>query len=59
MHQQREATEGPRPSEKRMLAAGAKINGTWQVTTFLRPAGTASRQPFWEGPRPRTRTRRV
>ena len=36
-------------ASKRMLAAGRKINGTWEVRTFLRFA--AERTPFWEATR--------
>jgi len=45
---QRNATDGARPVSKRMLAAGRKINGTWNVTTFLRAAVGGTRETFWE-----------
>jgi hypothetical protein len=45
--------EGTRKPAKRMVAAGRKINGTWQVKTFLR-AANEPREPFWQTP-PRTR----
>jgi hypothetical protein len=50
MSQQRQTTEGTRKPAKRMLATGRKINGTWEVRTFMRsaagePAGT---ETFWE-----------
>ncbi len=44
--------EGTRKPAKRLLATGRKINGTWEVRTFLRlgaanaPAGT--NETFWE-----------
>jgi hypothetical protein len=51
---QRKSESVAQPSTKRMLATGRKINGVWQVKTFLRAAaggGTA----FWEGTRGSTR----
>ena len=45
---QRHTTEGSRPARKRLLAAGRKINGTWNVTTFLRAAAGGSGDTFWE-----------
>ncbi len=48
-----------RPERKRMLAAGRKINGIWNVTTFLRAAAGGSHETFWEArqaePPPRRR----
>jgi hypothetical protein len=41
--------EGTRKPPKRMVAAGRKINGTWQVKTFLR-AVSEPREPFWQTP---------
>jgi hypothetical protein len=43
------AKDGARKPAKRMVAAGKKINGTWQVKTFL-PAANAPREPFWQTP---------
>lgn len=43
------AKEGTRKPAKRMVAAGRKINGTWQVKTFLR-AVNEPREPFWQTP---------
>ena len=45
--------ESTRKPAKRMVAAGRKINGTWQVKTFLRAAND-TREPFWQTP-PRSR----
>jgi len=48
---QQTRTDGARKSAKRMLAAGRKINGTWEVRTFLRlgPASAATEDAtFWE-----------
>lgn len=36
-----------RKPAKRLLAAGRKINGTWQVKTFLRSTADTS-TPFWQ-----------
>ena len=41
--------DGARKPAKRMLATGRKINGTWQVKTFLRAANDV-REPFWQTP---------
>jgi hypothetical protein len=30
-----------------MLATGRKVNGTWQVRTYLRAANDG-REPFWQ-----------
>jgi hypothetical protein len=49
----RSLKDGSRKPAKRMLATGRKINGTWQVKTFLRAANDA-REPFWRTP-PRSR----
>ncbi len=46
MSTHRMVKEGSRKPPKRLLAAGRKINGTWQVKTFLRP--TSEREPFWQ-----------
>jgi hypothetical protein len=46
--------DGSRKPAKRLLAAGRKINGTWQVRTFLRAANDA-REPFWQTTSPRPR----
>jgi len=51
MRKQRQAKETTHAAGKRLLAAGAKINGTWNVVTFLRPASGGSSQPFWESTR--------
>jgi hypothetical protein len=49
----RTTKDGKRKPAKRLLATGRKINGTWQVRTFLRAANDA-REPFWQTPpRPR------
>ena len=55
---QRNATEGARPARKRMLAAGRKINGTWNVTTFLRAAAGGTHETFWEARQLEASTRR-
>ena len=53
MSQQHKMVEGARKPAKRLLATGRKINGTWEVRTFLRlgaanaAAGTAN-ETFWE-----------
>jgi hypothetical protein len=42
--------EGRKPA-KRMLATGRKINGTWEVRTFLRLGAAnaaAGNETFWE-----------
>jgi hypothetical protein len=44
-----QAQQATGSANKRMLAAGRKINGTWEVRTFLRFA--AERTPFWEATR--------
>ena len=43
----RSTKEGARKPAKRMVAAGRKINGTWQVKTFLSTTREA-REPFWQ-----------
>lgn len=51
MAEQRRMVEGSRKPAKRMLATGKKINGTWEVRTFLRlgAAGAAAgSETFWE-----------
>jgi len=43
--------EGTRKPAKRLLATGRKINGTWEVRTFLRLGAanaTAGNETFWE-----------
>lgn len=45
----RSLKEETRKPAKRLLVAGRKINGTWQVKTFLRTAGDP-RKPFWQTP---------
>ena len=42
----RSAKESKRKPPKRMLAAGRKIDGVWQVKTFLR--NDDARQAFWQ-----------
>lgn len=51
MSQQHTTGEGTRKPAKRLLATGRKINGTWEVRTFLRlgAANTdAGDETFWE-----------
>jgi len=48
---QQTRTDGARKPAKRMLAAGRKINGTWEVRTFLRlgqAAAATEDETFWE-----------
>jgi len=43
--------EGTRKPAKRLLATGRKINGTWEVRTFLRLGAAnaaAGNETFWE-----------
>jgi len=43
--------EGSRKPAKRMLATGRKINGTWEVRTFMRLGAanaTTAPETFWE-----------
>lgn len=43
--------EGTRKPTKRLLATGRKINGTWEVRTFLRLGAAnaaAGNETFWE-----------
>ena len=43
--------EGARKPAKRLLATGRKINGTWEVRTFLRLGAAnaaAGNETFWE-----------
>lgn len=54
MNTHRMLKEGTRKPPKRLLAAGRKINGTWQVKTFLRAANDAV-QPFWQSTPSRAR----
>jgi hypothetical protein len=44
------AKDGTRKPPKRMLAAGRKIDGVWQVKTFLRGAVNGA-ETFWEARR--------
>jgi hypothetical protein len=46
----RDAKDGKRKPAKRLLVAGRKINGIWQVKTFLRAAASGGRETFWETP---------
>jgi hypothetical protein len=48
MSTERTTREGKRPSHKRLLAAGRKVDGVWQVKTFLRAATSDARETFWE-----------
>ena len=51
MSQQRKMVEGTRKPAKRLLATGRKINGTWEVRTFLRldaANAAAGNETFWE-----------
>ncbi len=43
---------------KRLLAVGRKINGTWEVRTFMRTAAGNGRRTFWEGQDSRGQRRR-
>jgi len=54
MSTRRMMKDGTRKPAKRLLAAGRKIDGTWQVTTFLRAAKDA-RPLFWQTTSPRPR----
>jgi hypothetical protein len=42
------AKAGEQVGRKRLLAYGRKINGTWEVRTFLRAAAGGGRRTFWE-----------
>ena len=48
---QHKMVEGSRKPAKRLLATGRKINGTWEVRTFMR-VGAANAangsETFWE-----------
>jgi hypothetical protein len=53
MSEQRKMVEGTRKPAKRLLATGRKINGTWEVRTFLRlgaanAAAGNGNETFWE-----------
>ena len=48
MIKHRDAKDGKRKPAKRLLVAGRKIDGIWQVTTFLRAATNGARETFWE-----------
>jgi hypothetical protein len=54
MSTQRMMKDGTRKPAKRLLVAGRKINGTWQVKTFLRTVND-TREPFWQSTSPRPR----
>ena len=45
-------------TRKRLLAAGRKINGTWEIRTFMRDAANGGRRTFWEGADSRTASKR-
>ena len=48
---QQHKVEGTRKPAKRLLATGRKINGTWEVRTFLRLGAAnaaAGNETFWE-----------
>ena len=47
MTKQRTLKDAARKPAKRLLAAGRKIDGTWQVKTFLRTTAD-TREPFWQ-----------
>lgn len=48
MTQRARAKDGRGEPAKRMVAAGRKIDGVWQVKTFLRSAVNGTRPAFWE-----------
>ncbi|MBI3770359.1 MAG: hypothetical protein HY271_17960 [Deltaproteobacteria bacterium] len=54
MSTHRMVKDGTRKPAKRLLATGRKINGTWEVKTFLRVANDA-REPFWHSTSARPR----
>jgi len=54
MSPQRKPKDGKREPAKRMIAAGRKIDGVWQVTTFLRNAANGAHLTFWEKLAPMT-----
>ncbi|MCC6766699.1 MAG: hypothetical protein IT293_18730 [Deltaproteobacteria bacterium] len=48
---QHKTGEGTRKPAKRLLATGRKINGTWEVRTFMRVGAAnaaAGSETFWE-----------
>lgn len=45
---ERSVKNGKCQPQKRLLAAGRKVNGVWQVKTFLRAATVGARETFWE-----------
>ena len=48
---QHKMVEGTRKPVKRLLATGRKINGTWEVRTFLREGAAnapTGNETFWE-----------
>ena len=48
MTKARNVAEGKRKPAKRMLVAGRKIGGVWQVRTFLRALTGEDAEHFWE-----------
>ena len=42
------ATTGETTPRKRLLATGRKMNGTWEIRTFMREAANGGRRTFWE-----------
>lgn len=51
MSQRKSGVEEARKPAKRMLATGRKINGTWEVRTFMRRGAAdaaAATETFWE-----------
>ncbi len=49
-----EATTEQSTARKRLLATGRKINGTWEIRTFMRNAANGGRRTFWEARDSRT-----
>ena len=43
-----ETTAARTTVSKRLLAIGRRINGTWEIRTFLRKAAGNGRRAFWE-----------
>jgi len=43
-----ETTTEQTTARKRLLATGRKINGTWEIRTFMRKAANGGRRTFWE-----------
>jgi len=48
MIKHRDAEDGKRKPAKRLLVTGRKIDGVWQVRTFLRAVSGSARDTFWE-----------